>query len=146
MKNNSIVLSIRPNYVKLIFEGSKKYELRRKLPKNLEIGSLVLVYATTPLKCLYGAFIVDDLIEISINELWKKVKTKAGIDELKFFDYFKNCDYGCAIKIGRKWKLDCPINLESIKEKDVKFNVPQSFRYLTNKDITILQENNTLSL
>ena len=46
MANNAILMSIRPQYANMIFDGTKTAELRRVKPKTLESGDLILVYVS----------------------------------------------------------------------------------------------------
>jgi predicted transcriptional regulator len=50
--HRTILLSIKPEFVKQIFAGTKRYEFRRRLPKE-EVGKLV-IYATNPVKQVMG--------------------------------------------------------------------------------------------
>ena len=139
MENRSILLSIKPYYAHKIFSGQKSIELRKKLPKGLEKDSLVLVYSSSPEKVIYGAFTVKKIIKDTPINLWQKVKKKSAITEDDYNTYFHNSEYGYGIVIKDYWSFEDPISLEELKNYDEKFNVPQSFRYLTKSEFSLIQ-------
>lgn len=124
--STSVLLSIKPQFVESIFEGSKQFEFRRRIFKNREVKRIV-IYATAPVSKVVGEFEIEEIIETEIPELWKKTKKYSGIQK-KFFDsYFVGLETGYAIKIGNVKVYDEPLELQS------NFNVkrpPQFFVYL----------------
>jgi predicted transcriptional regulator len=130
MPEHALLLSIRPQYASMIFDGTKTVELRRTRPR-LKTGDLVLVYVSSPVKALLGAFEVDRVVVASVSQLWNKVKSKAGITAEAFRDYFSGADIGYGIVLKRKWKLGRPVKLESLRERSANFRPPQGYHYLT---------------
>lgn len=122
----SVLLSIKPEFVNRIFDGSKHFEFRRKIFKNRSVTRIV-VYATAPVSKVVGEFEIDGIIETEIPKLWKQTKKNSGIQK-KFFDaYFSGLDTGYAIRIGKVKKYDEPLELMS------NYNIkhpPQFFVYL----------------
>lgn len=135
MNHESILMSIKPIYAEMIFNGKKTIELRRKLPKNISKGSLILVYASSPQKLLLGAFTVKKIISSPLVSLWKKVSKKSCIDLEDFNTYFNGCEIGYGICIDNYWSFPNPVSLGEIKTIDERFNIPQSFRYLKESDL-----------
>ncbi|MFA7419704.1 MAG: ASCH domain-containing protein [Melioribacteraceae bacterium] len=135
MNHDSILLSIKPMYAEMIFNGKKTIELRRKLPKNINKGSLILVYASSPQKLLLGAFTVKKIISSPLISLWEKVNKKSCIDMKDFDTYFSGCKIGYGICIDNYWSFPNPVSLEDIRTIDEGFNIPQSFRYLKESDL-----------
>ena len=120
-----VLLSIKPKYASDILTGKKKYEFRRVLFNRQDINK-VLVYSSTPVKTVTGEFEIADILCDDIENLWKITRTKAGISEQEFFDYFNDRERGFAIKIKNPVVFDTPITLG-----DLSVNTPpQSFRYL----------------
>ncbi len=60
--SSNILLSVHPKYADKIFERTKTVELLRVRPKLLEEGDLVLLYVSSPVQALVGAFKVDKII------------------------------------------------------------------------------------
>lgn len=133
MSQRAIILSIRPKYAEKIFKGEKTIELRRVRPKELQKGSLVLVYISSPVKCLYGAFTVKNIIEEPLNKLWTKVRKRAALDRQEYNAYFNNARRGIGIVIAQAWCLSSPLKLKQLQSKH-GFCPPQCFQYLDSKN------------
>lgn len=136
-----IVLSIHPVHGMNILKGDKKVELRRIQPKYLSPGSLVLLYASSPLKSLIGAFRVSSITKKPILELWEEVEDKACITLEEFNNYYSDIDSGIAIYFDETWEFPSPINLDILRD-EMDFQPPQSFRYATSDDMQLLQHSN----
>lgn len=131
MDSDYIIISIQPRHAKNIFIGNKTVELRRVRPKRLKEGAIVIVYVSSPKKEIYGAFIVSQVIEKEINDLWATVRDKASITKDEFDNYFSGMHKGVAIFISKVWCLSKPIKLNKIRRIISNFNPPQSFRYIS---------------
>ena len=119
-----ILLSINPNHVENILNGTKRYEFRKKVCKRHV--DKILIYSTTPIMKVVGEAEVDEVLVDNPEAIWKKTKTKSGIDK-KFFDqYYKNRDQAVAYKIRNVIKYRQP---KELKEYGVS-SAPQSFRYI----------------
>lgn len=92
-----ILLSIKPEYVEKIFNGRKKFEYRRTLPKRKVDG--VVVYSTYPNKEIIGEFKIKNIHNYKISKLWEISKDKQGITRQDFSKYFKNKTEGYAYEI-----------------------------------------------
>lgn len=135
MLGTAVLLSIRPEYAKKIFSGDKTVELRRKCPR-VKNGDLVLVYVSSPVKALIGAFRVDDVISKPPIELWEKVKNKAGITLKEFNMYYDGASVGHGIYFSEVWHLPEPVELEKIRELIPGFHPPQAYQYLSHSGNT----------
>jgi predicted transcriptional regulator len=129
MAKNALLMSIRPQYADKIFNGTKTVELRRIKPKFLSEGDLVLVYVSSPVKSLVGAFTVALVIKQPLQSLWEAVKDHAGVSEEEFSNYYQGVQTGVAIFIQNVWLLSEPLHLAQMKKNFKNFHPPQSFRY-----------------
>ncbi len=121
-----VLLSIKPEYVDRILDGSKKFEFRKGIFKN-EMVKSVVIYATMPVGMVVGEFDIADVIEDKPSIVWSKTKKYAGISK-DFFDiYFNSRDKAFAIKIGNVRKYDEPMMLSALGKN---ITAPQSYRYL----------------
>ena len=120
-----VLLSIKPEFALKIFNGSKRYEYRRTIFKNHEV-SIVIVYASDPIRLIIGEFEIEDILHDELQVLWIKTKNHAGISEKRFFEYFTNKSKGYAIKIKATSMYDAPLPLNSFMVS----SPPQSFMYL----------------
>ena len=134
---HSLLISIRPKYADQIFNGQKKVELRRVKPR-VSSGDTVLVYVTSPTKALLGAFEVDKVVESSPNRLWSKVANIAGISKEEFIDYYEGTEKAYGIFIKKSWHLETPLALSNLKTKWENFHPPQSYRYVSLKEATVI--------
>ena len=87
-----ILLSIKPEYVKSIFEGKKKFEYRKIVAKNKP--TKIVIYSTYPVSAVVGEAEVEEILIDSPDNLWKKTKKKSGVDKNFFFKYFKEKKVG----------------------------------------------------
>jgi len=120
-----VLLSIKPEFAKLIFDGTKKFEFRKTIFKNKNIKTVV-VYASSPLQKVIGEFEIEDIINDNLDLLWEKTKEHAGIDRAYFDQYFAAKNEGYAIKIKTVTKYE---KYQSLKD-DYNLTPPQSFLYL----------------
>lgn len=128
MELMTILLSIKPKYVKEILNGSKKYEFRKSIFKKYDKNELVFIYSSYPVKRIVGTFSVGDIIENCPKILWNEFKNVSGIKESEFFKYFKEKDKGYAIQINKLNEFKNPVNPKDINPD---FRAPQSFCYIS---------------
>lgn len=126
-----ILLSIKPEFVKEIFSGKKKFEYRKAIFANKKVTS-VIVYSTMPVGKIVGEFTIEAVLVDNPQSLWKQTSRFSGITKDFFDEYFMGRNHGYAIKIGTLLIYDTPIN--PYEEWD-SFVPPQFFRYMED-DIT----------
>lgn len=125
----NVILSIKPCFCKLIFEGVKRYEYRKRVFKRNDIDK-VYVYASKPICKVIGYFTIDEVIKDTPSNIWLNTHKEGGITKEYFDAYFNGCDIAHAIKIGELVKLDKPINPKEVLDN---FIAPQNFMYLENE-------------
>lgn len=121
-----ILLSIKPEFVKEIFLGKKKFEYRKSIFTNKKVTS-VIVYSTMPVGKIVGEFTIEAVLMDKPQTLWRKTSEYSGISKKFFDEYFAGRDQAYAIKIGTLLLYDDPIDPY---EKWDSFVPPQSFRYI----------------
>jgi len=122
----NVLLSIKPQYVKEIIAGRKKYEFRKSIFKNKSVKS-IYIYSSSPEKKIVARFTPTEVVEDSPENLWLKYEGNAGISRNAFFNYFENKTNGFAIAIDALHIFKNPINPKEVLEK---FTPPQSFQYI----------------
>ncbi|MHA1648504.1 MAG: hypothetical protein ACTSVU_09685 [Promethearchaeota archaeon] len=131
----SVLLSIKPKYVKSILDDSKKFEFRKMIFKRKNIID-VFIYSSSPEKKIVGVFEIGKILKDSPEKLWILCQDYAGISKEDFFKYFKEKDFGFAIEIKKLKIFSKKIDpYELIPD----FHPPQSFCY------TEIYENHLLS-
>lgn len=120
-----VILSIKPEFAEKIFNGSKKFEFRRRLYKNKQIKTVV-VYASSPISKVIGEFEIEDVIHDELNSLWQTTSEHSGISRDYYFDYFKGTEMGFAIAVKKAKLYDEPVCIK----KTFGIKPPQSFAYV----------------
>lgn len=119
-----ILLSINPEYVERILNGTKKFEYRTKVAKR-DIKA-ILIYCTYPTKKVVAQVKIKSILSDSPENLWKMTKEFSGISK-EFFDrYFKNREVACAYELGDVIEYKKPKLLEDF---GIHY-APQSFIYV----------------
>jgi predicted transcriptional regulator len=122
---DNILMSIKPEYVDMIFHGNKKYEFRKhgfKRPVEK-----VFVYSTKPICKIVGFFTFNQISRGTPAEIWESCSEFAGISGIDFFEYFKNRNIAYAIKIEGVFELSSPISPYDMVEA---FKPPRTFMYI----------------
>lgn len=121
-----VLLSIKPEYVEKILDGSKKYEFRKNMFKRREVKTVV-IYSTMPVGKVVGEFDIEKVINDEPQKVWDKTSKYAGISQDYFDEYFSGRQVAIAIKVGDVTKYDEPLCIKAFGDDMV---APQSYRYL----------------
>lgn len=120
----AILLSINPNHVENIMNGTKKYEFR-KIACKRHVDK-ILIYSTNPVMKIVGEAEVEDVLIDNPEIIWKKTEKKSGIDKVFFDKYYDDREQAVAYKLKNVIKYREPKDL-----KDYGINsAPQSFQYI----------------
>ena len=119
-----IIISINPEHVKNIINGTKKFEYRTKAAKS-DVNKII-IYETTPVKRVVAEVEIIDVLSMPPEELWKKTKNQSGISKTFFDSYFKGREVAYAYQLG---KVKVYKQSKSLDEFGLKF-APQSFAYV----------------
>lgn len=120
---STILLSIKPEYVNKILDGTKKYEFRRKIPKQ-NINKII-IYSTSPIMQIVGEVNVIGVLQGTPVQLFRETSEYSGISEEKYLEYFKGSSIAYAFELGDVRKYETP---KSLKDYGVE-KAPQSFIY-----------------
>jgi predicted transcriptional regulator len=122
----AILISIQPQFALPILDGTKRFELRRQVPR-LRVGDRALIYASAPLGHVVGEFSVADVLAGSPEEVWAAIGgASSGLPEGGFFAYLRGAKRCAAIAIGAVRRYDPPLPLP--------FRAPQSYLFLRADD------------
>ncbi len=120
----NMLISINPQHVENIFNGTKKYEYR-KIRCKQDVDKII-IYSTYPIMKIVGEAKVEKILEDSPDNIWEETKNYSGID-LKFYQqYFKDRSKAIAYKLTNIKKYSIPQELSSYGIKAA----PQSFIYV----------------
>lgn len=120
----SVLMSIKPKYVKSILSGEKVFEFRKKACKKTI--DRIYIYSTVPVQKVVGEAKVESILIKSPAELWKLTHAGAGIDKDFFDKYFENRKEAVAYKLSNVKKYNKPITLSEFGIKAA----PQSYQYI----------------
>lgn len=121
---NKILVSIKPEYVKEILSGRKKYEYRKIKPKN-SVDAMV-IYSSAPVMKIFAEVNIEEIIEGNSDEVWEKTRNGSGTNKKLYDEYFKNKNIAVAYKLGKIKVYEKPKEL-------IEFGLnhaPQSYVYL----------------
>lgn len=121
----AVLLSIKPEFAHKIFEGSKKYEFRKQVFKDLSVKK-VIVYSSSPEQKVIGEFEIETILSDTPDNIWIQTSFNSGITQEFYNEYFEGRDKAYAIKVAstkmyRKQKTLADFNVEF---------APQSFAYV----------------
>lgn len=121
-----LLLAILPAFADRILAGKKKFELRKRIPR--EPFSRVYLYASGG-QGVVGAFDVKNIITLPVPELWEAVGEEATTKE-RFYGYFGDFSQGSAIEVSNPVRFLKPLQSPELRQYWKKFNAPQSFSYI----------------
>lgn len=119
-----IIISINPEHVKNIIDGSKKYEYRTKVAMQ-DIES-ILVYCTYPYKKIVAEVAINSILEDTPKNLWERTKKFSGINKDFYDKYFEGRELAYAYELGSVTRFDIP---KDLSEYGI-MTAPQSYVYL----------------
>ena len=119
-----ILISINPEHVENILNGTKKYEYR-KIAAKQDICSII-IYETMPVKRIVAEAEIIDVLMLSPEELWAQTKDASGISKAFFDEYFQDREIAYAYKLGKVKRYETP---KTLLDYGIKA-APQSFVYI----------------
>ncbi|MBA4274292.1 MAG: hypothetical protein C0436_01425 [Alphaproteobacteria bacterium] len=133
---SAILLSVKPKFADLIVDGSKLVELRRTVPAQT-VGTIA-IYSSSPVQAIVALADVRETIEASPTKLWAIAKDNGGgLTRAELMDYFDSKRTGFAIMLQNVRVYEKPVLPTKIFKP---FSAPQSFRYLTPKELKKLEQ------
>ena len=124
-----ILMSVKPEFARIILDGRKTVELRRVAPRAAP-GTIVALYASSPERAVIGMFVLGGVETSSVSKLWESVGKKSGLSRRAFREYFIGASKAHALTVRQPNRFKTPISLRHIRFGFPGFRPPQSFRYL----------------
>lgn len=94
----AVLISIHPQYAAEIYAGTKKFELRKRVPK-VSIGTLCLIYETTPVTRVTGCFRFGSAITFRVHDADPLFIHACRVTTEAFYHYYEGREFGYAITI-----------------------------------------------
>ena len=123
-----ILISIQPQYVEKILNGTKRYEFRKIAPDKSFVRDFY-IYSSAPVQRVVARFPMTEVHVGSPEQVWGICSEFAGGSKEDFLEYFDGKEKAYAIEIKGLHKFDEPINPF---KQNKKFWPPQSYCYLKN--------------
>jgi predicted transcriptional regulator len=126
---NAILISIKPEYVDLIFQGIKTIELRRRFCDSVTVGTKIFIYSTSPIKKLVGFASVKNIIKTNTKKLWQIAGEESCVNYDYFCNYFNGLEDGYGIELEKPVLLEKQIDLTQLRAKN--YIPPQSYMFVS---------------
>lgn len=128
-----LLLSLRPEYARLIYSGRKRAELRRTRPSRKI--SEVFVYETSPVKRITGWFKILRVHTTSASKAWKRFRKVLSVTRSQFRSYVQGKRTVTLYLIQHFRKFKEGVLLSKIWRNG---RPPQSYRYLDRRSARVL--------
>lgn len=132
-----ILMSIQSRYARKIFCGSKFWEFRKSVPRDVVTTlypSTVVVYSAGDEQAITGEFQVGRILATSFEQLMKSTGTEKDNHAVLWLRRYYGTNKICsAIEIKSAKLYKKPITLSDIKLRIPSFRPPQNFIYLRNQ-------------
>lgn len=128
-----LLLSLKPTYADMVFDGLKKAELRRRMALYVQNRN-VFVYVSSPRRELRGGFRVGQVWSGTPSLVWQYVSSIARMGKREFDAYFSGSKVAFALEITDVWEYEDAVHLDSLRRHFSHFVVPQSWRYLRSEE------------
>src|SRR5665647_1577450 len=119
-----MLLSINPEHVENIMNGSKLFEFR-KVRCREDIDKIIF-YSTSPVMKVVGEAQVLEIIVDNPESVWEITSEHSGITKKFYDEYFKNKEKAVAYRLGKVEKYREPLKLSDFGVSCA----PQSFVYV----------------
>jgi predicted transcriptional regulator len=119
-----LLLSINPEHVNNILDGTKRFEFRKTRCK--ERIDTIVIYSTSPVMKIVGEVEVTDILEGPPKSIWNRTYYAAGIDKDFYDQYFCGKQSAVAYALGTIRKYRNPLSLIDLGIKVA----PQSYMYV----------------
>lgn len=120
-----MLLSINPEYVESILQGTKLYEYRKFRCRD-DVDKII-IYATAPQKKIVAEAEIEEIVEDDVLNVWRRTKNHSGITYSFFRKYYKGKKKAVAYRLKNVLTYDKPLTLADIGVSCA----PQSYCYVT---------------
>ena len=131
-------MSIKPKYAEKILKGEKTAEFRRRICPAIKKGDQVFIYSSSPQKALVGKFIINEIVNDTVENLWKLKGEEGCISYEEFIKYYDGIYSGYCLILKEIIAFSTPIKLENLRMQIKNFKVPQSWRYLQSDELSVI--------
>lgn len=128
IKNQPVVLSLKPRWAEAILNGSKTIEIRRRFRLGENLAQRAFVYTTSPVKALEGETRITAVRQMPIEDIKRHWLHHTGVSQSELEAYLGDLGYGTLIYLDSPRRYDRSLPLVELRERH-GFTAPQSFAY-----------------
>jgi predicted transcriptional regulator len=128
------LLAVKPRFAEAIIAGRKKVEFRKI--RFAQTPRYIVLYVSTPIQQIVAFCEVIEIQEHTVIGLWRRHRSRGGIDYRDFVTYYGKRKRGYGIVVGSVWKFHRPASLRDVCPQAVP---PQNFLYLNRSSIARLR-------
>jgi predicted transcriptional regulator/ribosomal protein S18 acetylase RimI-like enzyme len=128
-EEQTLLMSLRPEFAEQILQGRKTVELRRKFSTKYE-GAKIVFYITRPVQQFMFTATITHVDHSKKKRLWNMYRQECGISQETFDHYFSGIDNGYAIRLSNVKPIPNQLILEHAKKVYPQLRPPQSFKRL----------------
>lgn len=132
-----LLLSVRPRFAQGLLAGTKTAEIRRRFPDVPE-GMTVIIYSTSPEKAVLGTMRARRVVRSNADEIWRDYSGVIGIERAELTDYLDGANECSVLELDTPNLWSRPVALDDLR-RVLQVEPPQSFRYLTSRQLSRLQ-------
>lgn len=131
-----VLMSISTPHANKIFEGTKKWEFRKAIPKTIfENKTIMVVYSSKGDKAIIGEFRVGQILKCSLDELLVRTGYKNDSKAYEWFsNYYTDKENCTAIEVINPRLYNKKITLENLRFELKGFRPPQNYMYIYEND------------
>ena len=134
---DAVLRSVKPRFARRLLSAHKTAEVRRRFPP-LPHGTLVYLYASSPLRAIIGVLRIEAVHADAPEVLWPRYGHQLDITKEYFLEYLEDRGIASVVELQVDERWDHPVSLESMREF-AALEPPQSFRYLSADQQDILR-------
>lgn len=140
MKRPGLLLSMRPEWARLVRAGHKDVEMRRQVPRKVMPGDPVFIYESGKVKALTSCATVGECLEMGATGIWSAFAERTGMaSHQAVSDYLKHAIAPGYVTL--KGVHDVPrIGLTGLRDLLPGFRPPQSYGYMPAAHVDLLED------
>jgi predicted transcriptional regulator len=105
---------------------------------NVQVGTVVLLYAAGTRRELAGSFVAGKVEAGAPASLWRRHGSASGLTPCEFDQYFADATIGYAIPALSVRPLPQPIPLHDLRQRWTRFSTPRTHRRVEDNELNCI--------
>ncbi|HAU36312.1 MAG TPA: hypothetical protein DCX07_01160 [Phycisphaerales bacterium] len=128
-QENTLLMSLRPEFAELMLRHRKTVEFRRKFSTK-HVGARVIFYVTHPVRQFLFMATIANVDHRPKKQLWTTHRAEGGVSKELFDHYFSGMENGYAIRLDNLQPIPNQLYLRDAQRVCPALRPPQSFQAL----------------